>query len=367
MNGNTGIWIGTNSGLNWFDGISWVTYNTINSGIPHIKISCVSTDNYGNLWVATNGGGMAKRNNGIWTVYNTDNSELPSNKIHLIYFEENGNQWVSTRGEGMVRIIGTSWVKYFSDRYKNIVAIAKDLNGVRWFCSKDCGVIKMSGGTLPEYYDISNSEISSNCVYSVVVDSNNLKWFATLSGLVQFDDTNWVIYNTSNSPLPSNTVYSIAIDQFGNKWISTTGGYLVKVDTSLNWDVYSAENSGLPGCDILAIAIDNNNTKWLGTDYCGVIAFNELGIPNPITVENESICSRPSLIYPNPTTDRFELYIENFSKIDFVQIYNLEGKIVQQINILGNTTSIDIGGQPSGVYIVIDNERTFQQKLIKTN
>ncbi len=365
LNGNIGLWVGTDFNLTWFDGINSTIFTPYNSGLPNRIINCVTIDNSDNLWIATDGG-MAKISNNNWVIFNTENSELPSNKIQTIYFEENGMQWISTRGAGLVRYDGTNWSKFVSNRYKNIVAITQDLFGIKWFCTIDSGVIKIPDVTLPTYYDTSNSGLPSNCVYSVAVDENNAKWFATANGVAQFDNTNWVTFNTSNSPLPSNLVYSIAFDHVGNKWISTSGGFLVKVDANSNWEVFSANNSCLPGCDILSITIDNNDTKWFETNGCGVVAYNEYGIPAPISVDYESVFTPATLIYPNPATDRCELHFENYQNSNYIEIFDLYGKSVLRVNTTGNRTSLDISGLASGIYIVTDNNRSFQRKLIKT-
>ncbi len=54
-------WFGTYNGVSKFDGVNWTTYNT-NNGLLNNFIYGLAFDKQGNLWVATNGGGVAMFN-----------------------------------------------------------------------------------------------------------------------------------------------------------------------------------------------------------------------------------------------------------------------------------------------------------------
>ncbi len=82
-NGNK--WIGTyGGGLAKFDGTTWTTYNTANSGLPNNYVRAIAIDANGNKWIGTYGGGLAKFDGTTWTTYNTANSGLPYNWLRLL-------------------------------------------------------------------------------------------------------------------------------------------------------------------------------------------------------------------------------------------------------------------------------------------
>ncbi|GAH90572.1 unnamed protein product, partial [marine sediment metagenome] len=65
-----------------FDGETWTAYTADNSDLPYGHVPALTFDAQGNLWVATDFGGLAKFDGETWTVYNIRNSELPSNNVH---------------------------------------------------------------------------------------------------------------------------------------------------------------------------------------------------------------------------------------------------------------------------------------------
>jgi hypothetical protein len=59
------------------------------------------------------------------------------------------------------------------------------------------------------------------------------------------------------------------------------------------------------------------------------------------------------LVYPNPTTDYLTLKIENIevSTLNF-QLYDVQGKIIENNQILDNTTTIKMLQQSKGIYFL---------------
>ena len=77
-------------------------------------------------------------------------------------------------------------------------------------------------------YKISNSQIPSNIISSIDVDSKNNKWIGTRDkGLVKFDDVNWTPFNTKNSSIISDFIYCLKIDKNDAVWIGTGTGLSV--------------------------------------------------------------------------------------------------------------------------------------------
>ena len=128
----------------------------------------------------------------------------------------------------------------------------------------------------PEWvvYDTSNSDLPSNYVNSIAIDSSGTKWIGTNDGVASFDGTNWTVYNTSNSDLPYNSVESIAIDTNGNIWFGNwgSGSGLTSFDGTY-WTVYDTSNSDLPSNHVSSIAIETDGTKWIGTND-GLASFD---------------------------------------------------------------------------------------------
>lgn len=124
-------------------------------------------------------------------------------------------------------------------------------------------------------FTTSNSPLPSNLVGSIAIDTNNVKWIGTDSGIVKIDGNNWTIYNTNNSPLPTNRAGVNAIDRYNNYWITTAGYGLIKYDGFNHWIIYDTTNSGIPTNNISDVKIDGDNIKWLGTFDKGIAKFDD--------------------------------------------------------------------------------------------
>lgn len=98
---NGDIWIGTNGGIKH---ISNGTYKYISSsdGLPHNFVRYIIRDQKGYLWVATNGGGVAKIKDDDIIIYNLSNG-LGSNSIRSIYPDPyiDGAIWIGSEDRGL--------------------------------------------------------------------------------------------------------------------------------------------------------------------------------------------------------------------------------------------------------------------------
>jgi ligand-binding sensor domain-containing protein len=127
----------------------------------------------------------------------------------------------------------------------------------------------------PEWilYNMENTGLPNNVIYSVAIDSSDDVWIGTENGLVKFNGTNWTTYNTSNSALPLNIINSIAIDHKNNVWIGMYEGCIAKFDGT-NWNIYNTSIPSTTNNSITAIVIDSNDDKWIGIWGSGIRKFD---------------------------------------------------------------------------------------------
>lgn len=247
-------WICTFNGLVVFDDNNWTVYNSLNSGLPGDLVKCVAFDIDGSVWIGTANKGLVKFDSGTWTVFNPTNSGMPSNNIKSISIDPAGIKWIGTGDAGIVKFDGTTWKVYDKVNTKppppppprpalpgipndNIESIALDPTGIVWVGVGMEGQISGGSSAFPGFgnWTIFTAQPSTE-ILSIVIDNNNIKWFANANGGISKytglgwtnTDGSWIHYNTSNSGIGSNRVFSIAIDANGDKWLATYGGGLVK-------------------------------------------------------------------------------------------------------------------------------------------
>ena len=134
----------------------------------------------------------------------------------------------------------------------------------------------------------------------------------------------------------------------GSQEIPHSKQAIVEFDDT-NWTTYNILNSGLPDNYILSIAIDENGTKWIGT-YRGLAVYNANGIPNSVK-ENILIVNEVN-IFPNPTSDYFKIELPINNKISFIEIINIQGKLIKSQYIIDNQNTIDVSDFSAGLYIL---------------
>ncbi len=115
-----------------------------------------------------------------------------------------------------------------------------------------------------------NSPLPSKKIYCIEIDSSNIIWIGTDSGLAKYDSKSWTIYNTHNGLL-SNKITAIAFDKNRNVWI--VDSVLSKYDGN-TWQHYTnLSNSDIPiGSKFLAV--DSNNVKWLVKNERTLVSFD---------------------------------------------------------------------------------------------
>ena len=147
-------------------------------------------------------------------------------------------------------------------------------------------------------------------------------------------------YNTNNEKLWQRFIGTESHESVHEIIKTKDGGFLII------GDVY-AEGNGIP-------------IYLVKTDSLGLGNYSS-PVPDYLTLENGVI------IYPNPAINTCILQIDNYRSVNTVYLYDICGKQVQQYIIESSETILNIKELPVGMYIVTDKNRSFQQKLIKTN
>lgn len=147
----------------------------------------------------------------------------------------------------------------------------------------------------------------------------------------------------------------------GPSMINTAGSYSYSVlnaeyTNSYEWSLNNPNWTLNAGSNNYAtINITTNSSAILS-----VIGINECGISAPLTLNIESTISINEIdamdginIYPNPTTNFVNIRNENYQKpISLIEIYDLNGKLVDRIFDISETTQINFYSYSKGTYII---------------
>jgi hypothetical protein len=90
----------------------------------------------------------------------------------------------------------------------------------------------------------------------------------------------------------------------------------------------------------------------------------------PCTLSAEETPAEPASdisIYPNPSDGRFTVVFEHQPEQHQVEIFNIFGKPILKSTLIGKEHSIDISGQPGGVYLLMISDgrkRVFRKMVV---
>ena len=242
------VWIGTDDGLNRFDGNKFLIYRNKpgdSTSLTGNIISDLLEDKDGVLWIATADGGLAKYDYKAAPRYqfhqyrhsDQDSLSIPVNIVNGLLEDRRGFIWLATSGAGMLRFDKKKqqFMQPGNDKGRTVLDLALDKKGLIWAGGQGGGLTKID----PETFR------------------------------VQKDDR----YNNVYVKLPHMTVTSVFKDSRNDMWLGSWDKTVYRYSST---GVESAEKFGLPPDDGQAFAEDSLKRIWIGGKFNGLYVYNPL-------------------------------------------------------------------------------------------
>jgi methyl-accepting chemotaxis protein/ligand-binding sensor domain-containing protein len=343
---------------------------TPNEGLSQSNVSAITQDAFGFMWIGTENG--LNRYDGYQVkIYRNDRDDptsIPSNNIRSLFSDRQGHLWIGTSA-------GLSRYDRATDTFINIPrgteqpvnrgagftgsgvnAFFEDSKGNLWI-GTERGLNRLSPDRESFTHFVRDEQnpasISANSVSSIVEDSQGRLWVGTGNGLNLFDPVSesfQVFQNNPDDPnsLPGNYISALAIDGVGNLWIALNENGLCKTSSTQlipeSFTCYRHDPND-PGSLAINMAfrllVDNEGTLWVGTENGGLDRYDPLtdsfihhrNDPNdPGSLTNDSIKS----LFQDRTGD---LWVGTFS--GGVNITKKNGDAIRVFrSIPGNTKSL---------------------------
>ena len=293
------IWIGTEDGLNRYDGyeVEVFSFNPQDTlSISNQVINSLAADEAGNVWIGSGFGGLNKYSskNGKFVAYRYDPDKpqgITSGNIISISRGNRGNLWLSSNVGGFDYFDTQAgmFTHYRHDPNNSnsliddrTIFIHNDSRNTVWIATLS-GLDRFYPGTgkFRHYSLIADGETAPSrqivtCVYE---NREGLILFGTDSdGIYRFDPrtekfTNFKL-EPGNPDSPSNQVTAILEDRSGFLWIGTLGNGLYRAEKYGNGITqflsHPSDHTSLSQDFITALFEDLTGEIWVGTDLNGV-------------------------------------------------------------------------------------------------
>ncbi len=246
------IWIGTEDGLNRFDGYEFRVYKHIPGDTTSLSdnyIYAVLEDHQGYLWIGTRNGGLNRYDPErdrftFWVSRGGEADQLSHNTIRALALDVEGRIWIGTDGGGLncydpAQNRFTVWKHDPDDPaslpHNRIWALQWDPAGVLWIGTRGGGLIRfdIADSTFTQWkHDPNDPDTpSSNRVIAIYRDEKGKLWLGTTGGLDCFDPFTGEFQHWKSDPadptaLSYRTIPAIVKDRRGKLWVGTYGGGL---------------------------------------------------------------------------------------------------------------------------------------------
>lgn len=371
------IWIGTNDGLNRYNGNEFKVYKNIKNDentISNNMISSLVEDSDKNLWIGTDGGlNKMNLNTGEITRYLvSEEDKLYSNTVvDELLIDSKGRLWVCTiNGLNLYDSENDNFIKVASDYLENkgIQDIIEDGEGNIWVSTRD-GLFKYNHEkkSVESFYHDENDKntISENNIFSLHYSNNEL-WIGTKTGglnIMNLKDYSIKKYvHDSNNPksIPSNLIRDIIRDKDGNIWLATDQGLASFDEKNETFYTYKKNTDKYSICDdnVINLYQDNLGVIWVGT-FGGVSKFfpnNDFRVYRNDPTDNNSLSSSSVCgIYEddegNVWIGTFNAGVNKVSENEVTRFFN----DVNEANSLSSNRIKDITGIGNEIWIATDN------------
>ena len=272
---NDFLWIGTQYGLNKFDGLNYEQFYHIESDTNSLirnNIRALVVDKKNNfLWIGTYGGGLDRLDltTGNFSHFNTYNGRLSDDYILDIYLDGNQILWVATEKGGINILDSKTGLRKSKVGALNIEQIKTT------YITSLCGdgdrvlagtnengllIINSKSGTVRQK-NIDNQRIRS------IVNGNSGQYFiGTDNGVFEFGSNKNNTYNFDK--LKGSVILSMHLSSSGKLYIGTENNGLYVYTSNKELEEYRAENdntlNSISGNSIWDIYEDNSGIVWLG-------------------------------------------------------------------------------------------------------
>jgi len=283
------IWMGTDDGLNRYDGKHFVHFRNKfgdTSSISGNIITDILEDKEGRLWIATAVGGISRYDYRLPSSqqfkqykHHPRKTSIPVNAINTLLEDRRGYLWLGTSGKSVLRF--NKDTEQFDDvtkTRKTILDLCMDKDGLIWVGRQGGGIMKINPVTLHAVEDNRYQDLYAKLPHVTVTalhkDSEGNVWFGSWDKALYkwnaITGAEKIFQARGNEGFQNDEVISFAEDKWGRLWMGgkEKGLHLYDRTTSrfYNYSYDPSRAGSVADNRINCIFIDKQGRIWMGTN-----------------------------------------------------------------------------------------------------
>jgi signal transduction histidine kinase/ligand-binding sensor domain-containing protein len=260
------LWISTLDGLARFDGVRFKLFKAGNTpALGSGRIRFLFTGRQGELWLATQEGGLISFKDGRFTPLPLPESRGTRPAVVQLAEDESGGLWLSTEdgkvgrlADGHYSVVSTNW----DPTGKTAFQVQADSRG-RLLAASATGLYELTAERLVPILQGKRGE------YVVLCSRRGGGWWLSAGGQVRlWRDGQWIVTIPGPS-LAAAVIRNALEDHSGHLWLGTWGSGLFRCDTNGSV-VQFTKRDGLSSDFVRALCEDSEGNLWVGTEGGGL-------------------------------------------------------------------------------------------------
>jgi ligand-binding sensor domain-containing protein len=286
------VWIGTEDGLNKYDGYSFQVYKPAqNDGhsISNPRILSICEDGESNLWIGTNGGGLNKYNRKTdefihFMPGKKDSGALAGTVVYALKPVDDGLLWIGTdQGLSVFDLKNNRFLNVKHDQglvqFTTSAILTITRHGSDIWIGTDKGLCRYDQRTrtsLSYRSEAGNARsLPGSQVTALLVDKQDNLWVGTDMGLAEMKAGSDFFQSFGNfsgavSASGNDLVKALLEDKEGNIWVATFGGgvhiYISATGKFMNLTYDHNNPYSLSNNEVLSLFMDFSGIIWVGSN-----------------------------------------------------------------------------------------------------
>ena len=280
------LWVGTQEGLNRFDGYGFKVYKHVRSdpwSLSDNYVLAIAVDPDGGLWLGTQAGGLDRYDPVLdrFERYVADPARadaLASDHVTALLRDHRGRLWVASSGAKL------QWLDRVSNRFRDTpLGMRPELGIVRVLVEQADGSVLIGtrdglwqcDGDALEMRELRFDPLQSLNVEALTLAANGEIWLSSNDdGLFRLSATGGPLahyhhHADAAHELPDNEVRGLQFDRDGRLWIATKANGLLRLDAAAgNVSGYRhdpAQPLSVAADRVQTVLIDHDGLIWAGT------------------------------------------------------------------------------------------------------